>query len=122
MRIAGCRLAAVLLACSISSLTAADPAAITEKARAWRSAHEQEIVAAFADLVAIPNLASDRPNIERNAAVIRALFEKRGLTVRLLELEGAPPIVVVDLPATQSKRTIVFYAHYDGQPVDPAQW
>ena len=32
------------------------------------------------------------------------------------------PVVVADLPAPDSKRTIAFYAHYDGQPVDPGRW
>ena len=91
-------------------------------ARAWRSKHEREIIAEFSDLLALPNLASDAPNIQRNADAIRALCEKRGLTTKLLTLEGAPPVVVADLAAPNAKRTIAFYAHYDGQPVDPSQW
>src|SRR5947199_347128 len=66
--------------------------------------------------------AGDTPNIRRNADAIRALCEKRGLTTKLLTLEGAPPIVVADLSNANAKRTVAFYAHYDGQPVDPAQW
>jgi acetylornithine deacetylase/succinyl-diaminopimelate desuccinylase-like protein len=84
--------------------------------------HERAVLAEFADLLAIPNLASDQPNIERNAAAIRALCERRGLSARLLTLEGTPPIVVADLRAPEAKRTIAFYAHYDGQPVDRARW
>jgi len=80
------------------------------------------IVAEFADFLAIPNLASDAPNIARNAAAIQAMFEKRGASTRLLTLDGAPPIVVVDLSSPGATRTIAFYAHYDGQPVDPPQW
>src|SRR3954470_15009000 len=90
------------------------------KARAWRVTHQQEILAEFAELLSLPNLANDTPNIRRNADAIRALCEKRGLTTKLLTIEGAPPIVVADLPASSAKRTIAFYAHYDGQPVDAA--
>ncbi len=104
------------------SLQAADSAAVAQKARIWRSQHEREILQEFSDLLAIPNLASDRPNIERNAAAIRVLYEKRGLTTQLLALEGAPPVVVADLLAPGATRTIAIYAHYDGQPVDPAKW
>src|SRR6266404_1103499 len=50
------------------------------------------------------------------------MCEKRGLVVKLLTLEGAPPVVVADLAAPNAKRTIAFYAHYDGQPVDVSQW
>src|SRR5204862_5111661 len=81
-----------------------------------------EILAEFADLLSIPNLAKDTPNIQRNADTIRAMCEKRGLVAKLLVLEGAPPVVVAELAAPNPKRTIAFYAHYDGQPVDLSQW
>ena len=95
---------------------------IANEVRAWRAQHEREILQEFSDLLAIPNLASDAPNIKRNAAMIRAMLEKRGLTTQLLTLDNAPPIVVGDLTVPNAKRTIAFYAHYDGQPVDPAKW
>ncbi len=103
-------------------LFAADPVATVKETKAWRAQHESQILGEFADLLAIPNLASDTPNIEKNAATIRALLKKRGLTTQLLTLKDAPPIVVGDLGAPGAHRTIAFYAHYDGQPVDPAKW
>jgi len=106
----------------ITGMALADPAEVTKQIRAWRTNHEKEILAEFAELLAIPDLASDKPNIERNAAAIRVLCEKRGLVAKLLTLEGAPPVVVADLNVPNAKRTIAFYAHYDGQPVDPSQW
>ena len=99
-----------------------DPATIAQQTTAWRMQHEREILAEFGDLLALPNVASDAPAIRRNADLIRGMLEKRGLTTRLLTLEGAPPIVVGDLGAPGAHRTIAFYAHYDGQPVDPAKW
>ena len=105
-------LAALLAA---TTLSAAD-------ARAWRVEHEREILSEFSELLAIPNLASDTPNIRRNADAIVALFAKRKIAARLLTIDGAPPIVVADLPAPGATRTIAFYAHYDGQPVDVSQW
>ena len=83
---------------------------------------QRALLTEFSDFLAIPNLASDAPNIARNAAAIRAIFEKRGVKTRLLTLDNAPPIVVVDVPGRGATRTIAFYAHYDGQPVDPKQW
>jgi acetylornithine deacetylase/succinyl-diaminopimelate desuccinylase-like protein len=110
----------VLLVVTASAF--AGPADVAKQTRAWRSNHEKEILAEFADLVSIPNLANDAPNIQRNAETIRAMCEKRGLVVKFLTLEGAPPVVVANLAAPNAKRTIAFYAHYDGQPVDASQW
>jgi acetylornithine deacetylase/succinyl-diaminopimelate desuccinylase-like protein len=112
----------ILAFCLGNVAVAIDPSAIAKQTRDWRAQHEREILTEFSELLAIPNLASDPPNIQRNAHAIRALFEKRGLTTQLLPHEDAPPIVVADLPAPGAKRTIAFYAHYDGQPVDPARW
>ncbi|MDQ6626694.1 MAG: M20/M25/M40 family metallo-hydrolase [Verrucomicrobiota bacterium] len=99
-----------------------EPSTVGQQTRAWRVAHEREILSEFAELCAIPNLASDAAGIERNVAAIRTMCEKRGLSVRLLTVEGAPPIIVADLAAPDATQTIAFYAHYDGQPVDRARW
>jgi acetylornithine deacetylase/succinyl-diaminopimelate desuccinylase-like protein len=115
---------AILLFClfAVSRLLGAQTPAAPPAIQTSRINHEHDILVEFADLLAIPNLASDSANIQRNADAIRVLCERRGLAVRLLTLEGAPPVVVADLAVPNAKRTIAFYAHYDGQPVDAAQW
>src|SRR5262245_49340723 len=61
--------AAILLFFCGSAL-GADSAAVSNEARSWRRHHEHEILQEFSDLLAIPNLANDAPNIQRNATVI----------------------------------------------------
>jgi len=102
----------------------AQPPATTTAAavRAWRQAHEAAIVRELADLVALPNLARDDASIRANAAHLVTLLRRRGLDTRLLEEEGAPPVVWGERRYPGARRTLVFYAHYDGQPVDPAKW
>lgn len=80
------------------------------------------ILKEYAALLSIPNLASDAPNIRRNAEAVVAMFGRRGVEARLLEEEGSPPLVFGELRSPDAKRTVIFYAHYDGQPVDPARW
>ena len=89
---------------------------------AWRAPRETEIVGELTRLLAIPNLASDSINIRRNAALIVAMLERRGATARILEAPGSPPAVYGELLTPGALRTVVFYSHYDGQPVDPARW
>ena len=100
----------------------ADPETVAKNSRAWRENHEHEILAEFAELLSIPNLANDTPNIQRNAEAIRTMCAKRGLIAKVLTIDGAPPVVVADLAQPNAKRTVAFYAHYDGQPVDVSRW
>jgi acetylornithine deacetylase/succinyl-diaminopimelate desuccinylase-like protein len=106
-----------------ATVAAPSAAAVAHEARAWRQAHERAILAEFASLVALPNVAADAPGIERNVAALQSLLERRGLRVQVLRSGSAPPIVVGDLPARgKAARTIAFYAHYDGQPADTLGW
>jgi acetylornithine deacetylase/succinyl-diaminopimelate desuccinylase-like protein len=51
------------------------------------------------------------------------MLNKRGFSNRqLLTVPGGPPVVYAELPSPGATRTLVLYAHYDGQPVDPKQW
>src|SRR5689334_37178 len=83
---------------------------------------QQSVLREFVGLLRLPNVASDAANIDRNANAVLEMFGKRGVKTSLLTLDGAPPLVIGELPAQGATRTIAFYAHYDGQPVDPAQW
>jgi acetylornithine deacetylase/succinyl-diaminopimelate desuccinylase-like protein len=105
-----------------SGRAVANGAAVRAAARRYREAHEAEIAREFAALLAIPNVASDSVNIRRNTAAVIELLKRRGVTARALEGEGGPPAVYGELRTPGATRTVVFYAHYDGQPVDPSQW
>lgn len=95
-----------------------------DKVRQYRRAREHEILRDFVSLLSIPNLASDRENIRRNAAHIMEMMKQRGLEPRLLEgaNPNAPPAVFAEWKTAGATRTIILYAHYDGQPTDPKQW
>ncbi|MFP5356000.1 MAG: M20/M25/M40 family metallo-hydrolase [Gemmatimonadota bacterium] len=96
--------------------------AAREAARAWRQANEAAILREFTTLLAMPNVASDSVNIRRNAAALMEMLRRRGATTQLLEVPGAPPSVYGELNVPGATRTVILYAHYDGQPVDPKQW
>ena len=73
-------------------------------------------------LLAIPNVSRDTANIQRNAEAIRDALIKRGVTARLVSVAGANPVVFGEIRTPGATRTIGFYAHYDGQPLDPKEW
>jgi acetylornithine deacetylase/succinyl-diaminopimelate desuccinylase-like protein len=91
-------------------------------ARAWRQAHERQILEDFFAFLRIPNVSSDLPNVRRNADHLMQAMEKRGLKPRLLEVAGAAPAVYGEILVPGATHTYVFYSHYDGQPLDPKDW
>jgi acetylornithine deacetylase/succinyl-diaminopimelate desuccinylase-like protein len=95
-----------------------------EKVREYRRTNEHQLLREYFDFLSLPNVASDTPNIRRNATRIMEMMKLRGLEPRLLEAEtpNAPPAVYAEWKTPGAQRTLLFYAHYDGQPTDPKQW
>ncbi len=95
-----------------------------QKVRDYRRANEHQILEEFTTLLAIPNVASDVVNIRKNAAHIFQQMKERGLNPQLLETASAdsPPAVYGEWKTPGVTRTILVYAHYDGQPTDPLKW
>lgn len=95
---------------------------VVSRIRDYRVANEDRIVRELREFLSIPNVASDSANIQRNAARLVEMLEARGIETHLLSIEGRGPIVFGKMESPGAMRTVIFYAHYDGQPVDPAGW
>lgn len=77
----------------------------------------------FLDLLAIANVAEQPTDIQRNAAFLEQAFAKRGFKVRRLDNPAGRPAVLAELAgAGPQARTVLLYAHFDGQPVSPENW
>ncbi|MGC1620134.1 MAG: M20/M25/M40 family metallo-hydrolase [Candidatus Acidiferrum sp.] len=98
------------------------PAQVAQEVRYYRMDNEDRIVRELAEFLSIPNVASDTPNIQKNAAHLIEMLEARGIETHLLTIEGHGPVVFGKLISPAATHTVIFYAHYDGQPVDPAAW
>jgi acetylornithine deacetylase/succinyl-diaminopimelate desuccinylase-like protein len=98
------------------------PAQVAQEVRDYRLDNEDRIIRELAEFLATPNVASDTPNIQKNAARLVEMLEARGIETHLLPIGGRGPVVFGKLTAPDARRTVIFYAHYDGQPVDPAAW
>ena len=83
------------------------------------------IVSEFAAFLSLPNIAAAPDGLQKNAAFIMAMMDKRGIQkVQLLNAStaGAAPAIYGEVIVPGATKTLIFYAHYDGQPVNPAQW
>jgi acetylornithine deacetylase/succinyl-diaminopimelate desuccinylase-like protein len=114
---------ALVICALFASFSFAQSSAVSA-ARTYRQENEARLLNEFASLLAMPNVASDTANIRKNAEYIRGLLQKRGIDSKLLELDDpeAPPVVFGEYRSPGATKTVIFYAHYDGQPTDPADW
>ena len=110
----------LLLFCLCVALPAQPTA--SQAAQQYTAAHRPELVRQFSDFLAIPNVAADPASLQRNADFLLEALHHRGVDARLLTLAGAPPVVFGQIMTPGAQHTLVFYAHYDGQPVTPAEW
>jgi acetylornithine deacetylase/succinyl-diaminopimelate desuccinylase-like protein len=106
----------------ISSNLAAFSQDINKLTESYIQKNGVAIIQDFQKLLSIPNVAFDLPNINKNADYIKLELEKRGVETKLLRMVGTPPIVFGYYPVDNAKRTLAFYVHYDGQPVDKTNW
>jgi acetylornithine deacetylase/succinyl-diaminopimelate desuccinylase-like protein len=94
---------------------------LRSRVQPWTAARQSAIVSEFVDLLSIPNVTSDRANINRNAAFLKTMLEHRGFRAELLHTERNP-LVWGERALEAATRTVLVYCHYDGQPVDPKSW
>jgi len=85
------------------------------------ASNQRAIVTELVDLIAIPNTPADTENIRRNAQLLRDMLRRRSFTTEILETDGNP-LVWGELRTPGAKRTLLIWAHYDGQPVDVRAW
>ncbi len=99
-------------------------AQLKESVRRYRVANEHRILQELVEFLSIPNLAADRENVLRNAHKLIQMLKQHGIGAQLLETEkqDSPPVVYGELKSPGAMRTLVLYAHYDGQPTDLSKW
>jgi acetylornithine deacetylase/succinyl-diaminopimelate desuccinylase-like protein len=98
------------------------PAQVAQEVRDYRIANEDRIIRELREFLSIPNVASDTVNIQKNAAHLVEMLEARGIETHLFTIEGRGPVVYGKLETPGATHTVIFYAHYDGQPVDSSAW
>jgi len=111
----------IALAAATVGLAIAPGQSGPEVARAFREANEPGLLRDFAELLSYPNRAFT-PEVRVAALYIRDRMRDAGVDARLVDLDGASPLVLGILKVPGATRTIGVYVHYDGQPVDPSNW
>src|SRR5882757_3552904 len=92
------------------------------RVHSYAQAHRADIVAEYLKILSLPNIHGDAPALQRNAALLQEMMKRRGLDTALWQTSGGVPVVFGEKRVPGATHTILFYIHYDGQPVDPKRW
>src|SRR2546425_8787652 len=103
---------AVAVAVAALAAAADDPIA---RVRAWRAQHEMQILRELVDFLALPNVAANKADIEKNAQALTRMFERRRFLPESIATSGSP-VVVAERRMPAATPTLTVYFHYDGQP------
>jgi acetylornithine deacetylase/succinyl-diaminopimelate desuccinylase-like protein len=113
----------VLCAAEIALSSTAHAADLRSQVQAYRLAHEAAIVGEIDALTRLKSVAADPAGLIATAQALESALKTRGFDASLLSTgPNSPPAVLGMLLTPNAKRTVLFYAHYDGQPVTPSQW
>ncbi len=93
-------------------------------ARAETSTFDDAVFEEYLAFLALPNDAANRDDILTNARFIQNMMARRGIESTLLQSpdKDVQPAIYGEVKTHGATKTIVFYAHYDGQPVSPERW
>ncbi|MEM1191647.1 MAG: M20/M25/M40 family metallo-hydrolase [Pseudomonadota bacterium] len=100
---------------------AAESGAIREAVGQQIESNGPAMLGEFRDFLKLPNVSNVRPDMDRNAEWIEDYIAKRGFTSRTVSA-GRAPYVLAEKMIPGATRTLLVYAHFDGQPVEPANW
>jgi acetylornithine deacetylase/succinyl-diaminopimelate desuccinylase-like protein len=87
--------------------------------------HVKNYYADLYDFMVLPSNAHIKEQIQPNLDWLKKAFEKRGFSTEALPTGGHPVFFAEKKPATLTTgplKTLLFYMHFDGQPVEPEKW
>ena len=93
----------------------------SEKVLAHLDANRQQHVDQLCEFLSIPSISSQtahKDDIRRACKFVADELKELGLEVEVIETDGHP-LVYAQSEQRPDRRTLLFYGHYDVQPVDP---
>ena len=85
--------------------------------------NQDRFVKDIARLATQPSISATKEGLEECAELVRSAIEDIGGSAGILRMDDAPPLVYGEVTSKRSEKTVLFYNHYDVQPVEPlALW
>jgi len=83
-------------------------------------AHMDNLISELQTLIQQPSVSAKNEGIQECAQLVKSILKKAGIKSEILSLKNFPPIVYGEIKSKKNpNRTLLFYNHYDVQPVEP---
>jgi acetylornithine deacetylase/succinyl-diaminopimelate desuccinylase-like protein len=93
----------------------------SEKILGYLDSHRDEHVDQLVEFLKIPSISSQSDHDQdtrRAASFVADELKELGLAVEIIDL-GGHPLIYAETEIRPDRKTLLFYGHYDVQPVDP---
>ncbi|TQV75471.1 M20/M25/M40 family metallo-hydrolase [Aliikangiella marina] len=107
--------------CFFSLAHAAKQQDVLAASQSWRDANSLTILNDFRDLLSLKNVATNFDDMTKNADWIESYLQRRNFQTQRL-IEGGAPYIFAERKTPGAQKTVLIYAHYDGQPVKAENW
>ncbi len=74
-----------------------------------------------AKLASQPSVSARNQGIEECANLVEKMMHEVGIKTKMLKADGVAPLLYGEMKSNKSKKTILFYNHYDVQPEEPLE-
>jgi len=82
--------------------------------------HMPLLVSELQTLIQQPSVSAKNEGIEECAQLVKKILEKSGIKSEILRLKNVAPLVYGEVKSKKNpNKTLMFYNHYDVQPVEP---
>ena len=87
----------------------------------WVDSNMNSLVSSLQTLIRQPSVSAKNEGIEDCAKLVSKMLKKSGIKSEILRLKkGVAPVVFGEVKSKKNpKKTLLFYNHYDVQPVEP---
>ncbi len=90
-----------------------------DKFKEYVESNRDRFIAELQDFCRQPSVAAQNLGMREMAQKVLARFKQLGADARLIQVQGAAPVVYAEIGS--GKRTLLIYDHYDVQPPEPLE-
>jgi acetylornithine deacetylase/succinyl-diaminopimelate desuccinylase-like protein len=92
-----------------------------EKVYSYIDQHSQDFIQELAKLVRQPSVSAKGEGMQECAEMVEKMLQEAGFSTKLIPEKDGNPVVYGELKSKASKKTLLFYDHYDVQPPEPLE-